>query len=439
MLFSSLATLFALVAIGSGAPVQESRRLSVRQANGPVVKGRYIVKLKSSVNAAVHIDSLPFAFSVADSNSPITQSYSSDFFSGYAGDFSKTDLDAILASPDVDFVEEDAIFYALDQQKNAPWSLQSISSQTPVGGSDTNRMDYTYSYTEPAGAGVDIYIIDTGVYAEHEEFGGRASIGFAANNLPKQDGAGHGTHCAGSAAGKTFGVAKNSNIIGVKVLADNGSGSTSDIVAGLQYMVQNAKSTGRPSVGSMSLGGGTSQALDDAVRTTIAAGIQMIVAAGNSGVDASAQSPARVPEAITVGAVDIGNVKAGFSNFGSLVDIFAPGVNITSAWIGAPDAKNKISGTSMATPHVAGLAAYLLSKEPTLTPAALTSKLLGLGTQNVITGLPSGTVNLLAYNGEGGASAPVAIPSQTTTPTDKNSCPAWWQDCFWKDWFKKSL
>ena len=361
-------------------------------------------------------------------------------------------------------------FSITDQQTDAPWNLQAISTQQKVGGSDTASMRYTYGYSQPAGNGVDIYIVDTGVATENVDFEGRATFGYAAGSLQKMDGHGHGTHCAGTAAGKTYGVAKGANIIGVKVLADNGSGSTTDIVDGLNWVLQNAKSTGKPSIASMSLGGDQSQALDDAVTKLIAAGVQVAVAAGNSNLDASNTSPARVPTAITVGASDISNAKASFSNFGAAVDVWAPGVNITSTWIGATNAIKTISGTSMATPQVAGLAAYLLSKDTSMTPDALFAKIKSLATPDAISGVPSGTVSDFVYNGGAGEDTPQPAPSSSSAPTSidlptpstdlpipsvpsptstgpadptatsesKSLCPSWWNDCPWADWFSHS-
>lgn len=214
-------------------------------------------------------------------------------------------------------------------------------------------MDYTYTYSDPAGDGVDIYIIDTGIYIAHQEFEGRATFGFAAGAMQMLDGNGHGTHCAGTAAGKTYGVAKNASLIAVKVLSDNGSGLTSDIISGLNWVLTNVESTGKPSIASMSLGGSVSDALDALVNQTVAAGITVVVAAGNDNTDASAQSPARVATAITVAAANITNTKASFSNYGAPVDIWAPGVDIISAWPFTNDTSTKVlSGTSMATPHV---------------------------------------------------------------------------------------
>jgi cerevisin len=195
-------------------------------------------------------------------------------------------------------------------------------------------------------------------------------------------------------------VAKKAKLIAVKVLSDEGSGTIDDIIAALDWVVKQAESTGRRSVGSMSLGGSPVQSLDDAVRNTIAAGIPIAVAAGNESLDASTSSPARVKEAITVAASDIQNKHAYFSNYGPLVDIYAPGVDVTSTWIGSNDATAVLSGTSMATPHIAGLCAYILSIKSDLTPAEVQDKIKAMGTSGV-SGVPpfTGTTKLLAYNG----------------------------------------
>jgi cerevisin len=459
--FSAIAALAASLAIqGTTAAPLEKSRLKLRDVTGTVVPGQYIVKLKAGTDTATHGISLPFAFSVEDTSSPIISELIG-LFTGYVGHFSDEELAAVQSSEDVEFVEQDQVYDVNDSQTDATWGLQSISSQAPVGSFETIfNTDYTYTYSDPSGEGVDIYIIDTGIYTDHQEFEGRATFGFAAGAMQKMDGHGHGTHCAGTAAGKTFGVAKKASLIGVKVLSDNGSGVTSDIIAGVNWVVTNAQSTGKPSIASMSLGGGVSDALDSAVNEAIAAGITMIVAAGNSNADAATQSPARVPAAITVAAANITNTKASFSNFGAAVDIWGPGVNVISAWPFTNDTATKsLSGTSMATPHIAGLAAYLLSKDTSLKPDTLTSKIISLGQSNVIGGVPDGTVNLLAYNGEGGAPAqpssstadsatslPITLPTAAlpvitgsalpAPPSDKavSSCPSWYPKCFWENW-----
>jgi cerevisin len=465
--FSALAALATSLAINgaNAAPLAEKSSLKLRDVTGPTVVGQYIVKLKDGIDAAAHRTSLPFAFSVEDTSSPIISELIG-LFNGYVGTFSDSDLAALQASPDVEFVEQDQVYTINDQQNDATWGLQSISSQSQVASFDKSfDTDYTYTYSEPSGDGVDIYIVDTGIYVENQEFEGRATWGFAAGDMQQRDGNGHGTHCAGTAAGKTFGVSKKASLIAVKVLGDNGSGLTSNIISGLNWVITNAATTGKPSVVSMSLGGSPSDALDAVVNQAVTAGITVVVAAGNSNVDASGQSPARVAAAITVAAANITMDKASFSNFGAAVDIWAPGVNIVSAWpyandtsvANSPSGTHSLSGTSMACPHITGLAAYLISKDTSLKPDTVAAKIASLGRSNVLTGVPDGTVNLLAYNGEGPSTPPpppADTPSASTTvtlptaaigaivgsalpapPTVKASkCPSFWADCPWANW-----
>lgn len=211
------------------------------------------------------------------------------------------------------------------------------------------------------------------------------------------------THCAGTTGSTTYGVAKRANIIGVKVLGSDGSGYNSDVIAGINWAVSNAQQNGRisRSVISMSLGGAYDSQSNNAVAQATQAGMFVAVAAGNDGKDASNYSPASERSACTVGATDINDNRASFSNYGSIVDIFAPGVNIQSTWIGSSTATNTISGTSMATPHIAGLAAYLLALEGARSPAALCSRIQSLATKNTIANVGSGSPNYLAYNGNG--------------------------------------
>lgn len=237
-----------------------------------------------------------------------------------------------------------------------------------------------YEYAKNGGEGVMAYVIDTGVYIDHEEFEGRATWG---KTIPKNDldidGNGHGTHCAGTIASRRFGVAKAANITAVKVLGTNGSGTMSDVVAGVDWAATDAKrlakeaaaelkATGKTkhkgSVANMSLGGGKSQALDDIVNRAVKSGLHFAVAAGNDNRDACDYSPAGAEYAVTVGASTLGDERAYFSNYGKCVDVFAPGLNILSTWNSGPNAVNTISGTSMASPHTAGLLAYLLSIYP---------------------------------------------------------------------------
>ena len=310
---------------------------------------------------------------------------------GFAGTLPLAVVDALRNDPRVAYIEQDQEMHFVTTQTNPPsWGLDRIDQRSlPLDAS------YTYNQT---GSGVDAYIIDCGILLTHTDFGGRAVTGIdeITPGGTATDGNGHGTHVAGTVGGTSYGVAKGVKLIAVRVLDNSGSGTTSGVVAGVDWVTGNH--TTNPAVANMSLGGGVSTALDDAVRRSITDGVTYCIAAGNSSADASTASPARVTEAITVGATDINDGFAYFSNFGSVVDISAPGVNITSDWIPSNTSTNTISGTSMATPHVAGAAALYLQANPTATPAQVQSALKSNGTSNVITGIPSGTVNLLLYS-----------------------------------------
>lgn len=248
----------------------------------------------------------------------------------------------------------------------------------------------------PSPAGVDVYVIDTGINIKHVDFGGRAKWGKTFGPYKDQDGNGHGTHVAGTIAGKRFGVAKASTVYAVKVLSDEGPGSTSDVIAGVDWVVAQAKRTKRPTVINMSLGGGANDASDQAVTRAVAAGVHVVVAAGNDNEDANLHSPARAPNVITVGASNITDSRwvwgpTSGSNFGKAVDIFAPGQDITSTWIGSTTAINRITGTSMATPHVAGLIAYLLALEGRRTPANMLARVKKLAPDGILKGVPKDT------------------------------------------------
>jgi serine protease len=265
---------------------------------------------------------------------------------------------------------------------------------------------YTYDYTPgDTGQGVDAYILDTGIYCENNDFVnkrlGSCTFGYSTvtNSIGQPDttdGNGHGTHCAGTVGGQRWGAAKEANLIAVKVLSDRGSGSTSGIVDGINWVAGRATTTGNPSIANLSLGGGFSQATNDAVAAATASGVTMVVAAGNDNSDACNYSPASEPLAITVAASDINNARASYSNYGDCVDIFGPGSDITSAWIGSPSATNTISGTSMAAPQVCGTGAKFLSDDDDMTPAELTQKLLSESSKNEISNV-RGSPNLMVY------------------------------------------
>jgi cerevisin len=301
-----------------------------------------------------------------------------------------------------------------EKELAAPWGLARICNRLGLTFATFNK----YLYSANAGVGVDVYVIDTGTNIAHVDFEGRARWG---KTIPTGDedldGNGHGTHCSGTIAGKKYGVSKKANIHAVKVLRSNGSGSMSDVVKGVEFAVEShvasvkAAKAGKKkgfkgSVANMSLGGGKSPTLDMAVNAAVAAGMHFAVAAGNDNADACSYSPAAAEAPITVGATTFTDERAYFSNYGKCTDIFAPGLNIQSTWIGSEHATNMISGTSMASPHIAGLLAYLVSLQPALdssyavpeiTPKQLKEALIAIGTKNVLTDIPANTPNVSSY------------------------------------------
>jgi oryzin len=283
--------------------------------------------------------------------------------------------------------------YDLITQSNTPWGLGSISHR------DSKHTDYVYDSS--AGKGTYAYIIDTGLNTDHVEFEGRGSLGY--NAYPGSDFVdeiGHGTHCAGTIGSKAYGVAKKASLVSVKVF-DFGSSTTEIVLDGYEWAVANITGEGREAVSviSMSLGGPKSDAFNTAVEAAYNAGVLTVVAAGNSNDNAANYSPASSPNALTIGATDINNARASFSNYGTIVDLFAPGVDVLSCWIGSDDATETISGTSMATPHVAGLSLYLKALEGLVAPADVIARIKELATKSVVTRPGTGSPNLLAFNG----------------------------------------
>ncbi|KAF1816382.1 vacuolar serine protease [Eremomyces bilateralis CBS 781.70] len=343
---------------------------------------------------------------------------------GYSGHFDDEVIEQVRRHPDVEYVEKDSTVHTMETQpeieKNAPWGLARISHRDSLGFGNFNK----YLYTKNGGEGVDVYVIDTGTNVDHVDFEGRAHWG---KTIPSgdddRDGNGHGTHCSGTVAGKKYGVAKSANVYAIKVLRSNGSGSMSDVVKGVEFAAEqhlkqlkaakDGKKKGwKGSAANMSLGGGKSPTLDMAVNAAVEAGIHFAVAAGNDNADSCNYSPAAAKLAVTVGASTLADERAYFSNYGKCNDIFAPGLNILSTWIGSKYAVNTISGTSMASPHIAGLLAYLLSLQPSsdsgyavaaITPKQMKANLISIATEGVLDDVPSDTKNILAWNG-GGAS-----------------------------------
>ncbi|KAG8785602.1 subtilisin-like serine protease [Ceratobasidium sp. 428] len=347
---------------------------------GRVKANSYIIKLKDGVSRETHLNAILPKF-VADSG--LKYKYG-DVFHGYAATLKGQDLALVRQSKDIEFIEEDGIARIDNISSNASGSSESaLPAVNP------------HSVRASDGAGVDIYIIDTGIYTAHNSFGGRARWGATFGGYANADGNGHGTHVAGTAVGASYGVATGANVVAVKVLSDSGSGSNSDIISGVNYVYNAFKTGGRSAVMNLSVGGAASTAVDSAVSNAIAGGVHATVAAGGSNADAGTTSPGRVEAANTVGAVDSSNRRASFSSYGPIIDVWAPGVNILSTWIGSPTATNTISGTSSSAPFVAGILAVAISEYGNKSPAQLSADLKSHA-RAVVTNVPSGTTNLLA-------------------------------------------
>ena len=354
------------------------------------IPGQYIVVL--DVDATGKTGDL---FAAASMTSDLTRTYGGEVkniyeaaLTGFSARMSEEQALKLSADPRVRFVEEDSVMEATVTQNNPPWGLDRI-------GQRDLPLNAVYSYTT-TGSGVNVYVIDTGIRRTHTQFGGRAFVGFDAvgDGQNTNDCHGHGTHVSGTVGGSTYGVAKGVRLFAVRVLDCGGSGSNSDVIEGVNWVTNNRIN---PAVANMSLGGGISTALDTAVNNSINSGVTYAVAAGNNNTNASNSSPARVAAAITVGSSTQTDARSSFSNFGSVVDIFAPGSSILSAWRTSDTATATLSGTSMATPHVAGVAARFLQSNPGASPATVRNEIVAQATLNRLSGLPTGTSNRLLF------------------------------------------
>lgn len=369
----------------AGAATAPEKAVLVPHGATPVT-GSYIVVLKDGTAASSAVGSAS-ATLARRYGGTVTTNYGSALH-GFAAHLSATQARRLAADPAVAYVEQDAVVSLDATQTNATWGLDRVDQRSlPLNG--------TYVFNTTA-SNVDAYIIDTGIRTTHVDFGGRAhkvfdSVGDGQNG---NDCNGHGTHVAGTVGGNTFGIAKGVQLFAVRVLNCSGSGTTSGVIAGINFVTSNHSG---PSVANMSLGGGISTSLDNAVANSIASGVTYAIAAGNSNTSACNSSPARVAAAITVAATDINDNRASFSNFGSCVDIFAPGVSITSDWRTSDTATNTISGTSMATPHVTGAAALYLATHTSASPATVRNALVNGATVGVVRNPGSGSPNRLLF------------------------------------------
>ncbi|MFG2890863.1 S8 family peptidase [Streptomyces sp. NPDC048248] len=370
----------AVTAVTAGAAPAEGKIYGA-EAKG-AVNGSYIVMLKKSIRTAESGD-------LADKyGGKVKRNYSSAIDGFSATGLSEDEAKQLAADPAVDKVVQNKKFHIDGTQDNPPsWGLDRIDQADTEG-------DKKYNYPDSAGEGVTAYVIDTGVRTTHKDFEGRAASGFDAvdGDEDATDGNGHGTHVAGTIAGAAHGVAKKAKIVAVRVLDDQGSGTTEQVVAGIDWVTKNHKG---PSVANMSLGGGADEALDAAVQKAIASGVTFAVAAGNESSDAGQGSPSRVKEAITVASSTNTDEQSDFSNFGSVVDLYAPGSDITSDWNDSDDGTKTISGTSMATPHVVGAAAVYLAGHKDATPEQVSKALTEGATADKITNPSEGTPNKL--------------------------------------------
>jgi subtilisin family serine protease len=379
------------LALGSSVMASELRRVD------DPIEGKYIVVLKEdaltgpgrSANApgmAVAIENAAVDLA-ARFNLNVERVYQ-HALAGFAVDASPQDIRRLLRDPRVAFVEEDGMSYLDATQSNATWGLDRVDQRDrPLNGT------YIYNYTA---ANVRAYVIDSGIRRSHSDFGGRVLNGMTTINDGRgtEDCNGHGTHVAGTIGGATWGVAKSVRLVPVRVFGCTGGSSNSAIISGIDWVRANHV---KPAVANMSLGGGASSAIDTATNNLINAGVTVVVAAGNSNANACNYSPARVGNAITTGSTQSNDARSSFSNWGSCVNIFAPGTSIRSAWYTSNTATNTISGTSMASPHVAGAAALYLAAYPSSSPATVRNALYNKATTGRLSGIGTGSPNRLLY------------------------------------------
>lgn len=383
------------VSVFLSAPVKSDGKKGIGAENAKIrksahkIENSYIVVLDDAVVGEKGMFSIaPYVASeLAATHKGQLKHIYQDALNGFAVNMSPEDAERLSLDFRVAYVEEDGVMTADATQSNPPWGLDRIDQRNrPL------NAIYTFNHT---GAGVFAYVIDTGIRTTHTQFGGRAANVFDAFGGSGADCNGHGTHVSGTIGGSTYGVAKSVNLRGVRVLDCNGSGSTSGVIAGVNWVTSNHSN---PAVANMSLGGGASSSLDTAVNNLSNSGVAIAVAAGNSNADACNSSPARAANAITVGATTTTDARASFSNFGTCLDLFAPGSGILSSWFSSDTATATLSGTSMASPHVAGVAALYKQVNPSASSSTVRNAIVNNATTNVVTSAGTGSPNRLLYS-----------------------------------------
>lgn len=371
--------------------------LKIQEVAEPVAN-RYIVQFKKNISQNLRSKHI----SAIDVNATILHEYDFGNFQGYAAEMGEIGLELALNSPLVAIVEQDGIVRtsACNTQTGSTWGLVRTSQE------NLNINGNYYYESTLTGAGIKAYVIDTGIYTQHSDFGGRAIWGTNTVDNSNSDGNGHGTHVAGTIGGSKWGLAKGVTLVAVKVLNAGGSGTTAGVIAGVNWVVNDVnndkqkygKKAPAKGVGNMSLGGGRSTTMNNAVNAAVEAEVVMAVAAGNDYNNACNYSPASAELAIGTGASDNSDSMAYFSNYGTCVDIFAPGVSITSAWIGGTNSDNTISGTSMAAPHIAGIAVKLMAQHPDYDADKVKDEMISIASTNKLSGIGSGSPNRLSYH-----------------------------------------